>query len=70
MDLATDNTSSNDVTILRNIGAANFVEPASSPELVGLTPNGIVGADFDGDLDPDLAVTNTNAGNVTILRNR
>jgi hypothetical protein len=70
VDLATENASGDDVTILRNVGAANFIEPASSPELVGPTPNGIVGADFDGDLDADLAVTNTNGGNLTILRNR
>jgi hypothetical protein len=70
LDLATENATSEDVTILRNVGAANFIEPASSPELVGPAPRGIVGADFDGDLDPDLAVTNQNGGNLTILRNR
>jgi hypothetical protein len=47
------------VSILRNNGAGRFSEPASSP--VTVTPPGgavrdVAAADFDGDLDQDLAV--------------
>ena len=68
-DLAVANLVSDDVTILRNLGAANFTEPASSPETVGDGPFSIAAADFDADADLDLAVANSAAGTLTILRN-
>ena len=37
-DLAVANGQSQNVTILRNNGSGNFVEPASSPEAVGAVP--------------------------------
>ena len=69
LDLATANVSSGDVTILRNNGSANFTEPASSPEDAGSFPDAITAADLDGDGDQDLAVTNQESDDVTILRN-
>jgi hypothetical protein len=66
-DLAVANFGSASVTILRNTGSGNFVQPASSPESVGGGPDELVADDLDGDLDLDLAVANSSTGNVTIL---
>ena len=68
-DLATANLGSSDVSILRNNGLGRFVEPDSSPLTGSLDePWSIVAADFDGDLDPDLAVSNHGSGQITVLR--
>jgi len=71
VDLAVVNqgSSSENVTILRNNGVANFVEPATSPEPVGGRPLSLTAADFDGDSDQDLATGNDLDSSVTILRN-
>ena len=68
-DLAVTNQNRHDVTILRNNGRANFSQPAFSPEVVDLTPLGIVASDFDGDTDTDLAVADRSADGVSILDN-
>ena len=69
VDIAVANGISNNVTILKNNGRGNFVEPASSPETAGAQPIEIVVADLDDDTDPDLAVANEGSNNVTILKN-
>jgi hypothetical protein len=69
-DLATANVSSGDVTVLRNNGAGDFAERATSPEDAGSFPSGLAAADLDGDGDQDLAVTNQVSEDVTILRNK
>lgn len=69
-DLAVANQLGDDVTILRNMGSGNFVEPGSSPESAIDGPISIAAADLDGDVDPDLAVVDANSANVRILRNR
>ena len=69
-DLGVANAGSDDVTILRNNGTGNFVQPATSPEAAGDGPFSVTAADLDGDADPDLAVANSFSDNVTILRNR
>jgi hypothetical protein len=69
-DLAVVNGLGGNVTILGNNGLGNFIEPASSPETVGTSPNAVAADDLDGDGDPDLAVTNANGASVTILKNR
>ena len=68
-DLAVANVGPDNVTILRNNGAGNFFQPASSPEATGPHPEPVVAADLDGDGDQDLAAANGTFGNVTILRN-
>ena len=68
-DGATANFNSDNVTILKNTGAGDFREAASSPEAAGDGPDSIVAADLDGDGDQDLAIANENVPNVTILRN-
>ena len=68
-DLAVANINSDNVTILRNRGAGNFVQPPWSPEAVGASPVSVAAADLDGDTHLDLAVTNSFAANVTILMN-
>ena len=58
-DLAVANDVSDNVTILLNIGAGNFTQPASSPEAAGAGPTSVAAADLDGDADQDLAVANS-----------
>ena len=69
-DLANANFTTGDVTILRNGGNANFVEPATSPETASNSPGSLVASDLDGDGDPDLATADEPGSTVTILRNR
>ena len=66
-DLAVANQDSDNVSILRNNGAGNFSQPATSPEPAGDFPVSIAAADFDGDGDQDLAAANLAADKVTIL---
>ncbi len=66
-DLAAANQFSLDVTILLGDGAGNFAPAATSPEAAGLRPTAVVIGDFNGDLKPDLAVSNSNSNDVTIL---
>ncbi len=68
-DLATANSVSGDVAVLRNAGTGNFSVPGTSPEPVGAGPQSIVAGPFDADADPDLAVTLSGADTVAILGN-
>jgi hypothetical protein len=67
-DLATANEDSGNVTILKNGGTGDFLEPPSSPEPAEAGPRALAVADFEGDGDRDLAVANA-SNTVTILRN-
>ena len=67
-DLAVANSISNTVTILTNLGAAEFATTATVP--VGLGASAVVSADLNGDQWADLAVTNAYASNVSVLLNR
>ena len=68
--MAVANFNGDDLTILRNAGGGNLLEPATSPEETGTSPRSIALGDFDGDGDIDLATANTNSGDVTVLKNR
>ena len=70
-DLAVANQQSNNVTVFRNNGSANFTEAPGSPETAGSFPQDIVAARLDADAATDLAVVNqgSSSENVTILRN-
>ncbi len=69
-DLATADRLGNTATILSNNGRGNFSEPGSSPEAAGANPSDLVAAQFDQRPGVDLAVANSAASSVTILRNR
>ena len=60
------NLNSGSVTVLLRQGAS-FTQETGSPFTVGSGPNGLLAHDFNGDGRPDLAVTNVNDDNVTIL---
>ena len=66
-DLAVANRDSDDVTILLGEGDGDFAEAATSPEDAGDTPTSVAVGDFDADAVPDLAVTNFESDQVTIL---
>jgi hypothetical protein len=66
-DLAMANGNSDNVTILLGTGGGGFTQPANSPLGVGDLPDSVVVGDFNQDGKADLAVANSNSGNVTIL---
>lgn len=66
LDLAVANGLSNDVTVLLNDGSGGFTPGTGSPFGVGLGPNSIGVADFDGVRGLDLALSEV-TGNVTVL---
>jgi hypothetical protein len=66
-DLAAANLLSDNVTILLGNGSGAFTQPAGSPIGVGDFPTALAGGDFNLDGKPDLAVSNSNSDNVTIL---
>jgi hypothetical protein len=52
------------VSVLRNDGTGRFL--AAQPSFAGIDPSFVVAADFNGDLDVDIAVANTRSGFQTI----
>jgi uncharacterized repeat protein (TIGR01451 family) len=67
MDVATGNSSSNDVSIALGSGDGHF---ASVQNLdVGTRPHGIVALDVDGDGDLDIVVASENGGSLSLLVN-
>ena len=69
-DAATSNRIGDTVTILLNVGGADFVDAPHSPESAGDQPLGVSAGDFDADGDADLAIANTISNDVTILKNK
>ncbi len=67
LDLAIVNQNSNNVTILLGNGAGGFSQAPGSPIAVGATPQFAATADFNGDTNADLAVSNSASNTVTIL---
>jgi hypothetical protein len=70
VDFAIANSTANTLTVLHGDGTGNF----TAPEILNLTggdanPTSVVGADFDGDGDVDLAATVLNGSAVSVFRN-
>lgn len=66
-DMAVVNEGSNDVSILLNTGVSAISFATAVNYTVGLQPSSVTTADFNGDGFKDLAVTNYNSNNVSIL---
>jgi hypothetical protein len=63
-------TGTGDVSVLRGNGDGTFQAPTSNlADSNGSFPNALVAADFNGDGKPDLAVTNFQANDVSVLLN-
>ncbi len=67
-ELVVADAKSNSILILENAGAGAFL-PALEMSTGGKAPRGVVIADFNGDSRPDIAVTNSGSGNVSIFLN-
>ena len=66
LDLATANTSSNNVSVLLNDGNGAFTEQPSRPT-VEAVPRSVAIGSLNADSDPDLAVTNFSSNSVSVL---
>jgi hypothetical protein len=67
LDLVTANSGDNTVTVLLGDGTGNFTAAAGSPFAVGINPNSVAVADFNGDGNPDIVTANTGANDITVL---
>jgi hypothetical protein len=67
LDLAVPNGGSDNISILLGDGDGTFTQAAESPVTVGDHPFSVAVGDFDGDDVLDLAVTNEDSNNVSIL---
>ena len=63
-DLATANSSGNNVSVMLGTGTGSF--GAAANFAVGAAPYAVVSADFNGDTKLDLAVCNSGSNNVSI----
>ncbi len=72
-DLAVANVNSNNVSVLRNTSSVGSITAGSfAPKVdfaTGALPNSVAIGDLDGDGKHDLAVSNINSNNVSVLRN-
>jgi hypothetical protein len=66
-DLAVGDIGGTAVHVLLGNGSGGFTAPGTSPETVGTAPTAVAVADLDADGDEDLAVSNQNDGDVSIL---
>ena len=66
-DLAAANRLSDTVTVLLGNGSGGFLEATGSPFATGTSPASMIAADFNGDGIQDLAVTNADTNDVTVL---
>ncbi len=67
-DLVIANSTSNNVTILLGNGDGTFQEATGSPYAVGRNPSSVLVADFNGDGNPDFAVTNKDDNTISIFK--
>src|SRR3977135_1313853 len=65
LDLATANTSSNNLSVLLGSGTGSF--GAATNFAAGTSPFTVTSADFNGDSIADLAVCNSGSNNVSVL---
>lgn len=68
VDLATINSGTNNISILKNDKSGSFQGPEHF-DINGTEPVAICGNDFDGDGDVDLAIANRGSKSISILRN-
>ena len=72
-DLAVANSSSDNVSILRNTSSSGSISSSSFAAKVDFTtgsgPLSVAIGDIDGDGKPDLAVANSNSNTVSVFRN-
>jgi len=68
MDLITANESSNNISMLENLGGATF--GAAVTAAAGANPEEIATGDIDGDGDVDLATANRNSNDVSVFVNQ
>jgi hypothetical protein len=66
-DLAVADQGSDDVTVLLGVGGGDFSPTPTSPEAAGDQPTSVAVGDFDQDGNSDLAITNFESDNVTIM---
>jgi hypothetical protein len=66
-DLVTANSTDNSITVLAGDGLGAFSAMAGSPFHIGVAPDSLVDADFNGDGLPDLAVASAKQGTITVL---
>ncbi|WP_304065242.1 FG-GAP-like repeat-containing protein [Pedobacter glucosidilyticus] len=70
LDIAVVNQNSNSVSVLRNTSTIGNISFASKVDLaVSSTPSFLAIGDLDGDGKPEIAVSSTNDGTISILRN-
>jgi Flp pilus assembly secretin CpaC len=68
VDLVIANSTSNNVAVLLGNGDGTFTEAAGSPYAVGTAPSAIIVGDFDGDGNPDFAVTNKGDNTISVFK--
>ncbi len=69
-DIATSNTGSNTISILRNMGATGNIAFANKVDVAtGNNPSSICSADFDRDGKVDVAVANRYDNTISVLKN-
>ena len=68
-DLAVTSDNPEKVSLLFNAGSGVFGMPVAVPLGGGTAPHGVVAADFDGDMDVDLAVVLKNVNSVQLVIN-
>ena len=61
------NAATSSVSVLLGTGSGTFTATTPATLTVGTNPNAIVAADFNGDGNPDIAVTNYTTSNVSVL---